>query len=257
MLCFAKRIINDAMTCYVSVNMSTFISGAFIGRSARLRYKDVDFSLCFAEPFDAASWMLVGLAAVQISAFSIFLFEWLSPAGYDMKVWLFLASTCFRSINQAFMFDGAFIVPMKTATVGNGTFFLFLESCTRTRVPYMKLSVLFQTSPSPEHKFSLLRTYWLVWALLFQAPVAMDCPRAFTARFMASVWALFAVVFLAIYTASLASFMITREEWDNFIGLDDHRVIQSESRKCTFVGDSLMHLALKKLYFSVFEVTLL
>lgn len=82
----------------------------------------------------------------------------------------------------------------------------------------------FQLSPAPDHRFSLFRTLWIVWALLFQAPVSMECPRSFTSRVMASVWALFAVVFLAIYTASLAAFMITREEWDSYAGIEDSRV---------------------------------
>ena len=41
---------------------------------------------------------------------------------------------------------------------------------------------------------------------------------------MSSVWALFAVVFLALYTANLAAFMIPRKEFHDFTGIDDKRV---------------------------------
>ncbi|KAK0082487.1 hypothetical protein PV325_010302 [Microctonus aethiopoides] len=129
----------------------------------------------FLEPFDAASWMLVGIVAIHAATFMIFLFEWLSPAGFNMK-----------------------------------------------------------KNPSGNHRFSLSRSYWLVWAVLFQAAVHIDSPRAFTSRFMTNVWAMFAVVFLAIYTANLAAFMITREEFHEFSGLDDPRLAKPWSHKPMF-----------------------
>ncbi|CAG5116439.1 unnamed protein product, partial [Candidula unifasciata] len=65
---------------------------------------------------------------------------------------------------------------------------------------------------SSTYKFSLFRTFWLMWAMLFGA------------AFVTNIWALFALVFTASYTANLAAFMITKEEYHDLTGMHDRKL---------------------------------
>ncbi|KAG9509185.1 Glutamate receptor ionotropic, NMDA 2A, partial [Fragariocoptes setiger] len=76
-----------------------------------------------------------------------------------------------------------------------------------------------------DESFSLCRSLWLVVSILFESAVHIDSPKGYTARFMGNVWATFAVVFLAVYTANLTTFMVTREEYLDLSGIDDARLV--------------------------------
>ncbi|KAJ8389440.1 hypothetical protein AAFF_G00119780 [Aldrovandia affinis] len=82
---------------------------------------------------------------------------------------------------------------------------------------------------SPEvggSKFTIGKSIWLLWALVFNNSVPAENPRGTTSKIMVLVWAFFAVIFLASYTANLAAFMIQEEYIDTVSGLSDKKFQQ-------------------------------
>uniref|UniRef100_A0A8C4TH49 Glutamate receptor n=1 Tax=Erpetoichthys calabaricus TaxID=27687 RepID=A0A8C4TH49_ERPCA len=72
-------------------------------------------------------------------------------------------------------------------------------------------------------KFTIGKSIWLLWALVFNNSVPVENPRGTTSKIMVLIWAFFAVIFLASYTANLAAFMIQEEYIDTVSGLSDRK----------------------------------
>uniref|UniRef100_A0A0N5C5D9 PBPe domain-containing protein n=1 Tax=Strongyloides papillosus TaxID=174720 RepID=A0A0N5C5D9_STREA len=130
-----------------------------------LRMADIEWPGKRANPPHGIAEKFHLRVAIQVAAFAIFFFEWVSPYSYNMGKY-----------------------------------------------------------PPPGHRFSLCRSYWLVWATLFSASVSTDVPKSMVSRFFSLVWAAFGLTFLAVYTANLAAFMITRVQFHDLSGVDDYRL---------------------------------
>ena len=80
--------------------------------------------------------------------------------------------------------------------------------------------------------FTIGKAIWLLWGLVFNNSVPVQNPKGTTSKIMVSVWAFFAVIFLASYTANLAAFMIQEEFVDQVTGLSDKKVRSLCFRLC-------------------------
>ncbi|CAL8311074.1 unnamed protein product [Arctogadus glacialis] len=84
--------------------------------------------------------------------------------------------------------------------------------------------------------FTMGKAVWLLWGLVFNNSVPVQNPKGTTSKFIVSVWAFFAVIFLASYTANLAAFMIQEEFVDQVTGLSDNKVMQSRGGAGQVIG---------------------
>uniref|UniRef100_A0A3P8SK04 Glutamate receptor n=1 Tax=Amphiprion percula TaxID=161767 RepID=A0A3P8SK04_AMPPE len=87
-----------------------------------------------------------------------------------------------------------------------------------------------QTSKAGGSTFTIGKSVWLLWAIVFNNSVPVENPRGTTSKIMVLIWAFFAVIFLASYTANLAAFMIQEEYIDTVSGLSDKKFQHPEEQ---------------------------
>ncbi|XP_034564437.1 glutamate receptor ionotropic, NMDA 2C-like [Notolabrus celidotus] len=71
--------------------------------------------------------------------------------------------------------------------------------------------------------FTIGKSVWLLWGIVFNNSVPVENPKGTTSKIMVLIWAFFAVIFLASYTANLAAFMIQEQYIDTVSGLSDKK----------------------------------
>ncbi|XP_036008586.1 glutamate receptor ionotropic, NMDA 2D isoform X12 [Mus musculus] len=163
------------------------------------RSEIVDFSVPFVE---TGISVMVARSNGTVSPSAFLAFAWLmppmSPEPYSPAVWVMMFVMCL--------------------TVVAVTVFIFEYL---SPVGYNR-SLATGKRPGGS-TFTIGKSIWLLWALVFNNSVPVENPRGTTSKIMVLVWAFFAVIFLASYTANLAAFMIQEEYVDTVSGLSDRK----------------------------------
>lgn len=75
-----------------------------------------------------------------------------------------------------------------------------------------------------EDTLNLSSAMWFAWGVLLNSGIGEGTPRSFSARVLGMVWAGFAMIIVASYTANLAAFLVLDRPKAIISGIDDPRV---------------------------------
>jgi hypothetical protein len=68
-------------------------------------------------------------------------------------------------------------------------------------------------------------SFWILLTLLFKAVTKAPQPAGLASKIVTNVWAVLSLAFAASYTANLAAFMIIKDEFTEFNGVEDPRLL--------------------------------
>lgn len=83
---------------------------------------------------------------------------------------------------------------------------------------------LSKTDHTEEDALNLSRALWFTWGVLLNSGIGEGTPRSFSARVLGMVWAGFAMIMVASYTANLAAFLVLDRPEAGISGINDARV---------------------------------
>ena len=94
---------------------------------------------------------------------------------------------------------------------------------------------LAKSDDTEEDALNLSGAVWFAWGVLLNSGIGEGTPRSFSARVLGMVWAGFAMIIVASYTANLAAFLVLDRPEASISGIDDARVSPSFVPSATLV----------------------
>uniref|UniRef100_A0A0B7A178 Glutamate receptor n=1 Tax=Arion vulgaris TaxID=1028688 RepID=A0A0B7A178_9EUPU len=83
---------------------------------------------------------------------------------------------------------------------------------------------LAKSDDTEEDALNLSSAMWFSWGVLLNSGIGEGTPRSFSARVLGMVWAGFAMIIVASYTANLAAFLVLDRPEAHISGIDDPRL---------------------------------